>query len=75
MPPTCALRTRANWPGVYPALVMGGLRTFQSLDVMRFLDHRMPVTTGRLDARFQSEVQTNVLSRHEAGGYQTSRRL
>ena len=36
--------------GVYPALVMRGLRTFQSLDVMRFLDHRMPVTTGRLDA-------------------------
>ena len=32
---------------------------------MRFLGHRVPVTTGRVDARFQGEVRTDVVRRHE----------
>ena len=32
---------------------------------MRFLGHRVPVTTGRVDARFQGEVRTDLLHRHE----------
>ncbi len=50
---------------VYRAFVLHGLCTFQSPDVMRFLGHRVPVTTGRVDARFQGEVRTDVLHRHE----------
>jgi len=50
---------------VYRACVLHGLCTFQSPDVMRFLGHRVPVKTGRVDARFQGEVRTDVLTRHE----------
>ena len=50
---------------VYRAFVLHGLCTFQSPDIMRFLGHRVPVTTGRVDARFQGEVRTDLLSRHE----------
>ena len=50
---------------VYRAFVLHGLCTFQSPDIMRFLGHRVPVRTGRVDARFQGEVRTDVLSRHE----------
>ena len=32
---------------------------------MRFLGHRVPVTTGRVDARFQGEVRSDLLHRHE----------
>ena len=50
---------------VYRAFVLHGLCTFQSPDIMRFLGHRVPVTTGRVDARFQGDVRTDVLRRHE----------
>ncbi len=50
---------------VYRAFVLHGLCTFQSPDIMRFLGHHVPVTTGRVDARFQGEVRTDVLHRHE----------
>jgi len=50
---------------IYPAFVMHGLRSFQSPNVMRFLGHRVPLKTGRVDARFQREVRSDVLSRHE----------
>ncbi len=50
---------------VYRAFVLHGLCTFQSPDIMRFLGHHVPVHTGRVDARFQGEVPTDVLSRHE----------
>ena len=32
---------------------------------MRFLGHHVPVKTGRVDARFQGDVRTDVLTRHE----------
>ena len=50
---------------VYRAFVLHGVCTFQSPAVMRFLGHRVPVTTGRVDARFQGEVRTALLRRHE----------
>ncbi len=50
---------------VYRAFVLHGLCSFQSPDVMRFLGHRVPVKTGRVDARFQAEVRSDVLHRHE----------
>jgi hypothetical protein len=50
---------------VYRAMVLHGLLTFQSPDVMRFLGHPVPVTTGRIHARFQGQVRTDVLTRHE----------
>lgn len=50
---------------VYRAFVIHGLCTFQSPDIMRFLGHRVPVTTGRVDARFQGDVRTDLVHRHE----------
>jgi hypothetical protein len=50
---------------VYPAFVIHGLLNFRSPDVMRFLGHPVPVKTGRVDARFQGQVRTDVLTRHE----------
>ena len=50
---------------VYRAFVLHGLCTFHSPDIMRFLGHRVPATTGRVDARFQGQVRTDVLDRHE----------
>jgi len=44
---------------------MHGLLSFRSPDVMRFLGHRVPVKTGRVDARFHGDVRTDVLTRHE----------
>ena len=55
----------ADLQRIYPAMVMHGLRTFQSPNVMRFLGHRVPRLTGRVDARFHGEVRTGVLTRHE----------
>jgi hypothetical protein len=50
---------------VYRAFVLHGLCTFQSPDIMRFLGHPVPIRTGRVHGRFQGEVRTDVLSRHE----------
>jgi len=50
---------------VYRALVLHGFSTLQSPDIMRFLGHRVPLTTGQVDARFQGEVRTDLVSRHE----------
>src|SRR5260221_13252604 len=32
---------------------------------MRFLGHRVPLTTGQVDAPFQGEGRTDLVSRHE----------
>lgn len=50
---------------IYRGFVLHGLCTFQSPEVMRFLGHRVPVHTGQVDARFQGEVRSDVLHRHE----------
>ncbi len=50
---------------IYRAFVLHGVSTFQSPHVMRFLGHRVPATTGRVDPRFQGDVRTDLLHRHE----------
>jgi len=50
---------------LYRAFVIHGLLTFQSPDVMRFLGHPVPAKTGRVHARFQGQVRSDVLTRHE----------
>ena len=50
---------------VYRAFVVHGLCTFKSPDIMRFLGHRVPTTTGEVDKRFTGEVRSDVLRRHE----------
>src|SRR5258708_20738247 len=50
---------------LYPAFVMHGLLNFRSPDVMRFLGHKVPLQTGRVDARFQGQVRSDVLTRPE----------
>jgi len=50
---------------IYPAFVIHGLCTFRSPDVMRFLGHPVPLTTGRVHATFKGDVRTDALTRHE----------
>lgn len=50
---------------IFPAFVIHGICTFRSPDVMRFLGHHVPVTTGRVDARFKGEVRSDAVTRHE----------
>lgn len=50
---------------VYPAWVRHGLNTFGCVDVMRFLGHRVPATTGRVNGRFQAEAITSYQHRPE----------
>ena len=50
---------------LYRAFLLHGLCTFQSPGIMRFLGHRVPVLTGRVDARFRGEVRSDLLHRHE----------
>jgi hypothetical protein len=50
---------------LYRAFVLHGICTFQSPHVMRYLGHRVPVTTGRIDARFEGQVRSDLVSPHE----------
>jgi hypothetical protein len=50
---------------IYPAFVLHGICTFQSPQIMRFLGHRVPTTTGQVDRRFRGEARSDRLSRHE----------
>ena len=59
----------------YPAFVHHAMRNFQSLDVMRFLGHRVPTTTGKVNGRFKDQVISDLKHRseglrieHRAGG-------
>jgi hypothetical protein len=59
----------------YPAFLQHAMRHFQSLDVMRFLGHRVPTTTGKVNGRFKDEVISDLKHRaegvrikHRAGG-------
>jgi hypothetical protein len=59
----------------YPAFVHHALRNFQSLDVMRFLGHRVPTTTGKVNGRFKDQIISDLKHRsegvrikHRAGG-------
>ncbi|MDP3070510.1 MAG: hypothetical protein Q8N18_09490 [Opitutaceae bacterium] len=50
---------------IYPAWVRHGLNSFGCLDIMRFLGHRVPATTGRVNGRFQAEALANYRHRPE----------
>jgi hypothetical protein len=59
----------------YPAFVHHAMRNFQSLDVMRFLGHRVPTTTGKVNGRFKDQIISDLKHRaegvrikHRAGG-------
>jgi hypothetical protein len=49
----------------YAGFVAHGLRTFSSPDVMRFLGHVVPATTGRVNGRFRDELTTSYRQRPE----------
>jgi len=55
----------ADLARLYPAFVMHGLLSFRSPDVMRFLGHPVPVKSGTVHGRFQGQVRSDVLTRHE----------
>lgn len=50
---------------IYPMWVRHGLNSFGCLDVMRFLGHRVPATTGRVNGRFKGEARTSYQHRPE----------
>lgn len=50
---------------IYPAWVRHGLHSFGCIDVMRFLGHRVPATTGRVNGRFKAEALTSFQHRPE----------
>lgn len=50
---------------IYPAWVRHGLTSFGSVDLMRFLGHRVPATTGRVHRQFAKEVTTRYRDRPE----------
>lgn len=50
---------------VYPAWIRHGLNSFGCVDVMRFLGHRVPATTGRVNGCFKAEALTSYQHRCE----------
>jgi hypothetical protein len=50
---------------IYSHFVAHGLRTFSSPDVMRFLGHVVPATTGQVNGRFHEELTTSYRRRPE----------
>jgi hypothetical protein len=58
-------RNGASLAGLYPRLVHHALRTFASPDVMRFLGHRTPTTTGRVPGKFQGQIISDLKHRPE----------
>jgi hypothetical protein len=59
----------------YAAFLHHAMRNFQSLDVMRFLGHRVPTTTGKVNGRFKDQIISDLKHRaegvrikHRAGG-------
>jgi len=55
----------ADLARLYPAFVMHGLLNFRSPDVMRFLGHPVPIRSGKIHGRFQGQVRSDVVTRHE----------
>jgi len=50
---------------IYPSLVHHAVRSFGSADVMRFLGRKVPLATGRVAARFQGEIISDLKHRPE----------
>ena len=49
----------------YPAFLHHAMHNFQSLDVMRFLGHRVPTTTGKVNGRFKDQIISDLKHRPE----------
>jgi hypothetical protein len=58
-------RDAAGLAALYPRLVHHGLRTFASPDVMRFLGHKTPTTSGRVQGKFAGEIISDLKHRPE----------
>jgi hypothetical protein len=58
-------RDPATLAKIYPAWVRHGLNSFGCTDAMRFLGHRVPATTGRVNGRFKAEALTSYQHRPE----------
>jgi hypothetical protein len=56
---------RATLAGIYPRFVQHALTSFASPDIMRFLGHVVPAQTGRVNGRFQDELNSRYLVRPE----------
>ena len=50
---------------IYPQFVRHGLTSFGSADIMRYLGHVVPATTGRVNGRFTGEAITSYQVRRE----------
>jgi len=50
---------------IYPGLVHHALSSFGAPDVMRFLGHRAPTTTGRVTGQFKGEIISDLKHRPE----------
>jgi hypothetical protein len=50
---------------LYPAFVHHGILTFHTPQVMRFLGHRVPVRTGKVNGRFKAPARSDRIERHE----------
>ena len=50
---------------IYPSWVRHAVQSFGSVDLMRFLGHRVPATTGRVHRNFAKEVTTRYRDRPE----------
>jgi hypothetical protein len=50
---------------IYPGLVHHALRSFSSPDVMRFLGHKVPTKSGRVNRRFKGELVSDLKDRPE----------
>jgi hypothetical protein len=57
----------------YPAFLHHAMRNFQSLDVMRFLGHRVPTTTGKVNGRFKAQIVSDL--KHRAEGVRIKHRV
>jgi hypothetical protein len=50
---------------IYPSLVHHGISSFSSPDVMRFLGHHVPTTTGHVHRHFKGEIISDIKHRPE----------
>jgi len=55
----------ADLAKLYPCLVHHGISSFSCRDVMRFLGRRVPEKTGKVHAKFQGEIISDVKERPE----------
>jgi hypothetical protein len=58
-------KDRASLARIYPQFVRHALTSFGSADIMRFLGHVVPATSGRVNGRFKAELNTKYLVRPE----------